>query len=193
MKRLMNKDECWLHPDEVHKEIIGGAVFIYPTDTIYGIGCDATNAKAVAKVREIKEKPKQAFSIIAPSKDWIIKNCEITKEAAEWVEKLPGPYTLILKLKNKKAIAKEVNDNMDTVGIRLPKHWITGFLRSMNKPIVTTSANKVGKLFMTNIDDLDDDIKSKVDFIIYEGEIKNNPSTIVNLAEKETKITKRKK
>ncbi|MDP2749860.1 MAG: L-threonylcarbamoyladenylate synthase [Nanoarchaeota archaeon] len=193
MNRLINKDECWLKPEEINKEIAKGAVFIYPTDTIYGLGCDATNSKAVSKIRELKERPKQAFSIIAPSKDWIVQNCELGKEAKEWLEKLPGPYTLILKLKNKKAISKEVNEGLDTIGVRIPKHWIAGIIRTYGKPIVTTSANKVGKMFMTNLDDLDADIKAKVDFIIYEDEKKGNPSTLVNLSGEEATITKRTK
>lgn len=193
MKRIMNKDECWLKPEEIQKELEKGATFIYPTDTIYGLGCDATNGRAVNKIREMKERPKQAFSVIAPSKDWIVKNCEMSKEAQEWVDKLPGPYTLILKLKNKKAIAKEVNEGLDTVGVRIPKHWISGIIRTFGKPIVTTSANKVGKIFMTNLDNLDEDIKSKVDFIIFEDEKKGNPSTLIDLSGAEAQITKRKK
>ncbi len=193
MKRLITKDECWLKPEEISKEIEKGAVFVYPTDTIYGLGCDATSSRAVSKLREMKDRPKQAFSIIAPSKDWIVKNCEVSKEAEEWVNKLPGPYTLILKLKNKKAIAKEVNEALDTVGVRIPKHWIAGLIRTLGRPIITTSANKVGKAFMTSLDNLDDDIKSKVDFIIYEDEKKGNPSTLINLAGDETRITKRMK
>ncbi len=193
MKRLITKDECWLKPEEISKEIEKGAIFVYPTDTIYGLGCDATSSRAVSKLREMKDRPKQAFSVIAPSKDWIVKNCEVSKEAEEWVNKLPGPYTLILKLKNKKAIAKEVNDGLDTVGVRIPKHWIAGLIRTLGRPIITTSANKVGKAFMTSLDNLDDDIKSKVDFIIYEDEKKGNPSTLINLAGDETKITKRTK
>ncbi len=193
MKRLITKDECWLKPEEISREIEKGAIFVYPTDTIYGLGCDATSSRAVSKLREMKDRPKQAFSVIAPSKDWIVKNCEVSKEAEEWVNKLPGPYTLILKLKNKKAISKEVNDGLDTVGVRIPKHWIAGLIRTLGRPIITTSANKVGKAFMTSLDNLDDDIKSKVDFIIYEDEKKGNPSTLINLAGDETRITKRVK
>lgn len=193
MKRLITKDECWLKPEEISREIEKGAIFVYPTDTIYGLGCDATSSRAVSKLREMKDRPTQAFSVIAPSKDWIVKNCEVSKEAEEWINKLPGPYTLILKLKNKKAIAKEVNDSLDTVGVRIPKHWIAGLIRTLGRPVITTSANKVGKAFMTSLDNLDDDIKSKVDFIIYEDEKKGNPSTLINLAGDETRITKRTK
>ena len=100
--QTLSKEELELRIEEVVNKIKEGKLFIHPTDTIYGIGCDATNPHAVEKVKELKKRPKNsALSIIAPSKDWIRENCELTKEATEWLGKLPGPYTLILKLKNK--------------------------------------------------------------------------------------------
>ena len=68
--KVMTKDEVNVNFDDIKDMIEDGAVFIHPTDTIYGIGCDATNKEAVKKARDIK-KSKQPFSVIAPSKDWI--------------------------------------------------------------------------------------------------------------------------
>ena len=73
-------------------------IYVYPTDTIYGIGCDATNDKLVLKIRSIKKRDEKPFSIIAPSKDWIKNNFEIIHP--EYLDKLPGPYTLVMKPKN---------------------------------------------------------------------------------------------
>ena len=168
---------------EIAEQIGKGAVFIYPTDTIYGIGCNALDKKAVDKIRQLKERPTNPFSIIAPSKKWITENCIITKEAKEWLNKLPGPYTLILKLKNKNAIAKSVNQGEETIGIRIPNHWFSGVVQELGFPIVTTSANRSGRPFMTTLEDLDSTIKDGVDFIIDEGEKKGRPSKIVNLVE----------
>lgn len=75
-----------------------GAIFIYPTDTVYGIGCDAGNSKSVAKVREIKQT-KQPFSVIAPSKKWIKHKLKIMH--TEYLKRLPGQYTLIFTKKRK--------------------------------------------------------------------------------------------
>ena len=180
-KRELNKN--------ISYKIQKGAVFIYPTDTIYGMGCNALNAKSVIKIRQLKERYEKPFSIIAPSKRWIYTNCVINANAKKWLKKLPGPYTLILKVKNKKIIAREVTDGLDTVGIRIPKHWISSFVKKLGIPIVTTSVNKTTKPFMTTIENLDKDIKYNVNLIIYEGPKKGKPSTIVNLVE--TKVIKR--
>ena len=98
---------------------------------------------------------------------------------------------MILKLKNKDAIAHEVNNNMDTVGIRIPEHWFSEFVSELDIPIVTTSANIKGENFMTSLENLNPSIKSKLSFIIYEGEKKGSPSTIVNLSKDEPELTKR--
>ena len=168
---------------EVAEQIREGAIFIYPTDTIYGIGCNALDETAVEKVRELKRRPSNPFSIIAPSKEWIVENCIVSTEAKEWLNKLPGPYTLILKFKKKNAIAKNVNNNTENIGVRIPDHWFSEIVQQLGIPIVTTSANLAGKPFMTSLEDLDESIEDGVDFILYEGEKKGRPSKIVNLVE----------
>ena len=185
--KVLTKAELQMRFAEITERISHGAVFIYPTDTIYGIGCNALDKKAVAKIRTIKERPTNHFSIIAPSKDWITENCIANKEAKEWLSKLPGSYTLILKLKNKSTIAKNVNQGTENIGVRIPDHWFSNVVQELGFPIVTTSANRSGRPFMTSLEDLDPKIKEGVDFIIYEGEKKGQPSKIVNLVEGKVK------
>jgi len=167
----------------VKLKIKEGAVFIYPTDTIYGIGCDAENDKAVKRIRKIKSRESKPFSVIAPSKRWIKENCNINRKIKGWLKKLPGAYTLILELKNKDAVANSVNMNLSTLGARMPNHWFYDIVRELKIPIVTTSVNKAGKEFMTSLDNLDFDIRKKIDFIIYEGEKIGKPSKIINCVE----------
>jgi L-threonylcarbamoyladenylate synthase len=171
--------------------ITKGRVFIYPTDTIYGIGCDATNTKAVRHVYVIKKRKNRPLSVIAPSKKWIIENCVVGKKERKWLAKLPGKYTLILRLKNKKAVSKHVHLGDYTLGVRIPKHWFSSVVRSYGKPIVTTSVNISGKASMTSLSDLSQMIKQKVAFVLYEGVRKNRPSTIVDLLS-DVKVKKRK-
>jgi L-threonylcarbamoyladenylate synthase len=181
----VNKDEYHVNKSRILGQIKDGAVFIHPTDTIYGIGCDATNEAAVEKVRAAKQRKDLPFNVIAPSREWVRENCEVDEEAEEWLAKLPGPYTIILKLKETSNVAKNVNPSGDgTIGIRRPDHWISEMTNDLDKPIVTTSANITGKNFMTSMDNLDDNVKKKMNLIIYEGEKKGRPSTIVDLARK---------
>lgn len=189
--RTITKDEFLLNKDFYLKDIREGKIYIHPTDTIYGLGCNALDETAVSKIREIKDRTDQPFSIIAPSKDWIKKNCHISKEAEKYLNELPGPYTLILKLKNKAAIAKNVAPGLDSVGVRIPDHWFGEIASALGVPLITTSANKTGKTFMTSIENLDSDIKSKVHHFFYEGEKVGRPSKIIHLADGKVKVQER--
>src|SRR3989338_2666378 len=182
--KVFNPDEFKMEKNGLFQSISDGGVFVYPTDTIYGIGCDATNSASVKKIRKLKARAKNPFSVIAPSVEWIKENCVVTKEGEEWLKKLPGPYTLIFKLKSKKCVAKEVNSCLETLGIRIPKHWISKAVSELEIPIVTTSVNKSSEDYMTSIDDRSETMQSGVDFAIYEGEKKARPSKIVDLTEK---------
>ena len=175
-----------MRKQELFEKVREGAVFIYPTDTIYGIGCNAQDEKAVAKIRRIKQRPTSPLSIWVPSKQWIEENCELSKEQKEeHLSKLPGPFTFIVKLKNKKAVAKNVIPETENIGVRMPDHYLNKALEELDLPIVTTSVNKHGERFMKNLEDLDPDIEREVDFMIYDGEISGRPSKIVNLVTKE--------
>ncbi len=157
-----------------------GRAFIYPTDTIYGIGCDATNSKAVQHVHKIKKREKKPFSVIAPSKKWVLQNCIVPEKAKKWLNKLPGKYTLILQLKNKTAVSKYVHCGDYTIGVRLPKHWIAKVVAEYGKPIVTTSVNFSGQQYMTSLKELHAAIRQQVAFILYEGSKKTHPSVIID-------------
>lgn len=172
--KVITKDEFKV------EDVINGKIFVYPTDTIYGIGCNALDSFAVKKLREIKNQGNRPVSIIAPSKEWIKKNCEVNSESEKWLDKLPGPYTLIMKLKNR-IIPEEINLGSGTVGVRMPDHWITNLCNKCGVPIVTTSANKSGEPFMISIKDLNKEVGEAVDFVVYEGPINGSPSTLINL------------
>ena len=101
----------------------------------------------------------------------------------EWLKELPGPYTLILKPKDKNVVAKNVAPKKRTLGVRLPDHWFTNLVKDVQAPLVTTSVNKAGKMFMTDKDNLDPEIEKGVSFLIYEGEKKGRPSKVVDLVE----------
>jgi tRNA threonylcarbamoyl adenosine modification protein (Sua5/YciO/YrdC/YwlC family) len=176
-----------LKKNHVYKRMIAfikhSAVFIYPTDTIYGIGCNAMNEKAVKRIRAIKKRDKKPFSIIAPSKKWIKDNCVINKK---YLDKLPGKYTIICKTK-KKCVSKSVSPNK-TLGVRIPKHWISKIAKELKIPIVTTSVNISGQKNMNSVKEFE---KLNADFCLWEGEKKSNSSTIIDLTSHEVKVIKR--
>jgi len=184
---VLTKPELDSRYEEIVKRIKGGALFIHPTDTIYGIGCNALNKKSVDKIRELKERPDSPLSIWVPSINWIKENCELTKKLEKWISQLPGPYTLIILLKNKLAIADNVAPNVNTIGIRYPDHWFNKIIESCDIPIVSTSANKTGEPFMTCLENLNPEIEKDVDFIIYEGKKGARPSKIINVENEEIK------
>lgn len=172
-------------------EINKGKIFVYPTDTIYGIGCDTTNSGSVSKIYETKKREEKPLSICAPSKDWILENFDFGTNEKE-IEKLPGPYTLILKLKNKNSVSKEVNKRLDqSIGVRLIDNWFFEIISKSQKPFVSTSLNISGEPNIISIDKIPKEIYEKLDYIIDDGEKLGNPSTIVDLRENEVKIIKR--
>lgn len=187
--RILNFEEFKLEKQSIIDAITGGAVFIHPTDTIYGIGCNAQLSSAVQKVRKLKARASNPFSVIAPSLEWIRENCIVAKEAEEWIEKLPGPYTLILKLK-KNCVAKSVNSGLSTLGVRIPNHWIRKLAEEAEVPVVTTSVNRSNEEYMTSLEDLDPLIKGGIDFMIYEGKKEGKPSKIIDLT-KDARVIER--
>ena len=188
---ILSREEFTLEKARLGRKILMGALFIHPTDTIYGIGCDATNPEAVRTVRDVKQREDTPFSVIAPSKEWIRENCELLPNAENWIEKLPGPYTLILPLKKMEGVAQEVNAGRSTLGVRIPDHWFSGVVEELGIPVVTTSANIHGHEFMTSLDDLSPLIAAKMSFAIFEGEKRGRPSKIVDLTTTGGRIIKR--
>lgn len=165
--------------NDVVKDIKAGKIFIYPTDTIYGLGCNALLESSVKKIREIKQREDKPFSVIAPSKEWISENFDVEEE---YINKLPGAFTLILKMK-KRVVSEDVNKGLDTLGVRIPDHSFTDFVKKADVPFVTTSVNIGGEKPIVNIDEIPEIISDKVDIIIDNGKLNNRPSTIIDLTQ----------
>ena len=153
-----------------------GKIFIYPTDTIYGIGCNALNKKSVEKIKSLKGRNKtKPLSIIAPSRSWIYKNLKAKKETID--KYLHGKYTLILKKKKKNFLNHISNTN--TIGIRIPKNKFTELIKKSKVPFVSTSTNLSGKPPATSIKNINKKILKKVDIVINAGKLSGKPSTLV--------------
>ncbi|MGA3291672.1 MAG: L-threonylcarbamoyladenylate synthase [Candidatus Microgenomates bacterium] len=163
-----------------------GGLVIYPTETLYGIGADATNPKAIKRLTEYKNRPfGKPYSIAVT--DWKMADdyVELNETAKNLYKKfLPGPLTVISKGKHKVAPGVESEDG--TLGIRIPDYkLVTDILKAYGKPITSTSANASYKKRPYKISDILENISQKqkdlIDLIIDAGELpKNDPSTVID-------------
>jgi len=165
--------------------VLHGDVLIYPTDTVYGIGGDATSEKTVQRIKQIKKKTVNApFSVIFSDIEMIKRYCEVNEWQEEMLKKyLPGPYTFILKEK----INLPTNQN-SKIGIRMPESEFTcQLVKIVKKPIVTTSANLSGEQAPIDIEGIDKRLLKLADLIIDGGTTRyKGASTVVDLVEKKT-------
>ncbi|MBI2147259.1 threonylcarbamoyl-AMP synthase [Candidatus Woesearchaeota archaeon] len=185
---IITKQEFLDNKEKYFRKIRQGTVFVYPTDTIYGIGCDAGNPEAVQLIRTIKNRPAAAFSVIAPSKQWIESNCILLGKAREWLAKLPGPYTLILPAKHP---TPKVQPEQQTIGVRIPNHWISSVVGELGFPIITTSLNISGEQPLTAINAIPSAMKEHIGFCIDEGFLQGKPSTLVYLDQEGEQVKER--
>ncbi len=186
------KKEDFLNDLESHIEHMKyGAVFIYPTDTLYGLGCDARNNSLVQRIRRIKNSFKQPMSVIVPSKAWIRENLVVRPEHEAWLKKIPGPYTLIFERKVKDCVAHDVNPFSNTLGIRIPDNWFSKVVTELGFPVVTTSINLHGQEPCDSISDVPDNMSHMVDLGIDDGPLKGKASTLVDLTKSPPEVVKR--
>lgn len=162
-----------------------GGVIIYPTDTVYGLGCDIYNPKAVEKIARIKGvKPEKAnFSIICHDLSHI---SDFTRHLSNHVFRLmkrylPGPFTFILPASN--SLPKLFKNKKKTIGIRIPDHNIPlAIVNTLGNPILTTSIHDSDKLldYTTDPELIHENFLNQVDAVIEGGFGNNIPSTILD-------------
>lgn len=161
-----------------------GGLILYPTDTVWGIGCDATNADAIDKLYALKQRA-ESKAIICLVKDF--------KMLEQYVEEIPEMAYDILKYSNTPTtivypnairVAENVIAEDGSLGIRVVREGFAGALiKKYKKPIVSTSANISGKPTPLSFAEIDNIIKTSVDFIVpqYLEEKNTKPSTVIKL------------
>jgi len=156
-----------------------GGTMVYPTDTVYGLGCDATSETAVKKVFAIKKSERKPLSVMIADFGMIDDYCDTgIWEDVILRRYLPGPYTFILK--KRAPIAASLTD---TLAIRIPDSEFCQLLcERFGKPIITTSANLTGQSAPTKIEEVGKSLTDAVGLAIDAGETKyRGPSLIVDL------------
>ena len=163
-----------------------GGIIIYPTETAYGVGVDATNSNAVYKLLNYKKRPQgKAISIGVIDQSMASLYVELNKTAINiYKEFLPGPVTVISKSKN--IVDKRLESENGTLGIRIPdSKFILNLIKEFKKPITTTSANSSGKKTPYNINDIFENLTKKqlslIDLVIDGGQLpKRLTSTVID-------------
>lgn len=177
--------------DEAVKVLADGGVILYPTDTVYGLGANIFNRKAVKKVYNIKKRSYlKPVSLLVSSKDAIPLVSKASLNQLNFIDKyLPGPYTFILK--KSKIVPRHLTSGSDNVGVRVPKSEIACSLAKIF-PITTTSANLSNKDTLDTPEEILKQLGCEVDLIIDVGPLKfGNPSTIIDLTGEEPVFVKR--
>jgi L-threonylcarbamoyladenylate synthase len=167
-----------------------GGVIIYPTETIYGLGCDATNENAVQRLLEIKGRSGENYKpppiLIAGEEQLQLLVENIPDSAQQLMQKhWPGALTLVLPARSNLSALLTGESGCPTIGVRQTGHAIARALcEQSGVPLVATSANfsgATGRAAMPqSLDDIPQELKNKVDFLVDSGPVGGSPSTVVD-------------
>ena len=171
--------------EHVVRVLQNGGLAVYPTDTVYAIGCDLMNKKAVEKLSRLLNLP--------PAKLDLSFICRDLSEVSEYARRIetpvfkilkkawPGPFTFILEAGVK--VPRTLNANKKTVGIRIPDHSVTRMIVDLlGNPLITASIKSDDHIreYTTDPGEIFDDLKHRVDIVIDSGPGGNIPSTVVD-------------
>jgi L-threonylcarbamoyladenylate synthase len=173
---------------EVHNayEVIkNGGIILYPTDTVWGIGCDASNEEAVAKVYTLKQREESKSMICLMNGEKMVYNVfhKIPEVAWELLDMSEKPTTLILD--NPKNVAKNLIAKDNTLAIRIVKDpFCYKLMERMKRPLVSTSANLAGMFTPKTFKEISPEILKGVDYVVnlQRDKVCKNPSTIIKLS-----------
>ncbi|MBK0368856.1 L-threonylcarbamoyladenylate synthase [Flavobacterium agrisoli] len=168
---------------EVIKE---GGIILYPTDTVWGIGCDATNAEAIKKIYALKQREETKSMIVLMNGERMMYNVfkDIPEVAWQILDLADKPTTLILD--NPRNVAPNIIAEDKTLGIRLVKEpFCYKLMERMKKPLVSTSANISGQPTPIGFKDINPEIIKGVDYVVNwnQDKIGGKPSTIIKLTQ----------
>ncbi len=178
------------------KVIQDGGIILYPTDTIWGIGCDATNTEAVKKIYRLKQRDEAKSMIILLDTENKLQSyvTEVPEVAYDLINYAENPLTLVMP--GARNISPALISNDGSIGVRIVKHqFCEQLIQRMRKPLVSTSANISGKPSPQYFSQIDQEIIEGVDYVVdidqHSMEIKN-PSTIMRLEPNGTFVFLRK-
>ncbi len=160
-----------------------GGIIIYPTDTVYGIGCLINFPNSIEKVFEIKQRPKTNPVLI------MVRDLEMLKEYAEFnpeeekiiIKNIKKPVSFVIQTKKGK-IPGIVNNDGNTVGVRFPNsRFLKKLFKEIQHPLITTSANISGDPFPRKFKEIDKKILDKVNLAVKGRNLSGKPSKLIDL------------
>ncbi|MFP3982224.1 MAG: L-threonylcarbamoyladenylate synthase [Desulfurivibrionaceae bacterium] len=187
----------YIHPENPQPRLIKqaaealkkGGIICYPTDTVYGIGCDIYNQKAVKRVYQLKNRPKdKPFSFICSDLKHVSLYCNLSNTGYRVMKKaLPGPYTFVLPAM--KVVPRIMMSKQKTVGIRVPDNEICHQLvKELGNPILNTSALMDKEDRVTDAWEVEERFGNMVDLIIDGGSIPPSESTVISMIEDKIEV-----
>lgn len=156
-------------------------VIVYPTDTIYGLGCRLSSAKGIERIYQIKKRQRRKpLSFICANIQQVSHYAILSNTAYKLAKRLlPGPYTLILPASGKSP--KAIQSVNHAVGIRIPDHQVTmALVEALNEPLVSTSANASGDESLSDPSEIEGLFGSQTDLVLDAGILHGDPSTILD-------------
>lgn len=163
-----------------------GKVVAFPTETVYGIGCDALNRSAIKRVYNIKQRPtKKHLPLMFSGLKSLMEFVDLTEFQESIIKKFsPGPITYIVRRK------KNLRSFPEKIAVRIPNCETTlRILKELKNPIVATSLNLSNKKEITNFNQIDGYIRKKVDYVICDNsEVCGKSSTIIDISDDEVKL-----
>lgn len=173
--------------EEAVKVLRAGGLILYPTDTVWGIGCDATNEEAVQRIYALKKSEnKHSMLVLCYSADELVRYVNRAPGIAfEVMEMATSPLTLILP--GATGVAKNLIPDEGTLGVRIPNHeFCQALLRKLGRPLVSTSANISGEKTPRRLPEIAEEIVAGVDLVIhprFEGRPTGKASSIIAIGE----------
>jgi L-threonylcarbamoyladenylate synthase len=175
--------------DEILTVIRNGEVVLYPTDTIWGIGCDATNEKAVEKIIDIKSRRSdKGFVVLVDSIEMLKKFVQHVHPRVETLISFhERPLTVVYN--EGKGVAQKVMADDGSLAVRVVQDpFCRELIKQFGKPLVSTSANVSGEPFPAHFGEISSEIFEKVDFVVkykQDSKVQGEPSVIVRLNDQE--------
>jgi len=168
-----------------------GGIIIYPTDTVYGMGCSIEDKSAVERIHLIKrQRSDKPFSFICSDLTHISEYARVSNMAFRTMKHLiPGPYTFVLPAARMKQLAKILISKRKTVGIRVPDSPVTqAIVKELGHPILSTSVTTEEGELLNDPENITRYFKNIVDLIIDGGVLHSEPSTVIDLTGDEPEI-----